>query len=212
MKKRTYYHLVLDKSGSMDSCWTEAKQVIDNQLKELARVQSENPESQILFSICAFNQELRFSSEIIDIQHAQIDWATIYPDGLTALYDAIGNSIGFIKEKAGKDLESIDADVVMLILTDGHENASHNYSGQSIKEMIRSYEQSEKWNFLFLGAGLNISDVTQELDRGTKNSFSFAKANFKKTFALVNHELEDFVKSKSQEQKKRDFFEKRNKQ
>lgn len=116
--KKTYYHLGLDKSGSMDSCWEEARQVINNQLKELTRVQSENPESQILFSVCAFNQALRFSNEITDIQQAQIHWETIYPEGMTAMYDAIGDSIGFVKAKAGRELELVDTEVVMLILTD----------------------------------------------------------------------------------------------
>jgi len=207
MKKKTFYHLVLDKSGSMESCWAESTQVINKQLIELARVQSENPDSQILFSICAFNQGLRFSSEIKDIQQAQIDWATIYPDGMTALYDAIGDSIAFVKEKAGKDLDAIHADVVMLILTDGHENASKKHSGLDIKEMIQAYEQTEKWNFLFLGAGLDITEVTREFGRGDKNSLSFAKNNFRASFALLTDELEDYVKSKSTDQKKRDFFE-----
>jgi hypothetical protein len=206
MKKTTYYHLVLDKSGSMDSCWDEAKQVITNQINELARVQSENPESQILFSFCAFNQVPQLSKEITNIQDVLIDWGNIYPDGMTALYDAIGISIAFIKEKAGKDLESIHADVVILILTDGYENASQRYSGQTIKEMIQAHEQTEKWNFLFMAAGLDISDVTSELDRNNRNSFSFAKTEFKKSFELLNDELEDYIKSKSKDQKKKGFF------
>lgn len=143
LKKNTCYHLVLDKSGSMDSCWAEAKQVINQQLQDLKRIQSENPDSKILFSYCAFNQALRFSNDLTPVEDASIDWATVYPDGMTALYDAIGESISYIKEKAADDLKSDHSDVVMLIMTDGYENSSKRHSGQDIKEMIQDCEKME---------------------------------------------------------------------
>jgi hypothetical protein len=208
MKKRTYYHLVLDKSGSMESCWNEAKQVINQQLQDLKRIQVENLDSEILFSFCAFNQALKFSNELMNVETAQVDWYAIYPDGMTSLYDAIGESIGFIKKKAGEGLESKDSDVVMLILTDGYENASKKYTGLDIKEMIQASEQTEKWNFLFLGAGLDIAEVTNKLGLMNNNSISFAKDHISKAFARVSDDLEGFVKSKSEDQKKRGFFQK----
>lgn len=206
--KQTYYHLVLDKSGSMDSCWAEAKQVINQQLQDLKRIQTENPDSKILFSYCAFNQALRFSSDLMPVEDPTIDWTKIYPDGMTALYDAIGESISYVQEKAGDELKSEYSDVVMLIMTDGHENSSRRHSSQDIKEMIQACEKTEKWNFLFLGAGLNIADATQELDRDDKNSLSFKKENIHFAFKLVNEELEDFIQLKSKGQKKTNFFEK----
>ncbi len=190
----------------MESCWSEARQVINQQLVELKRVQKENPESRIFFSYCAFNQILRFSDKIMDVETAKVDWPTIYPEGMTALYDAIGESISYIQKEATAELTY--SDVVMLILTDGHENASKKYAGRDIKEMVQAFEYTENWNFLFLGAGLNITDVTADLDRGNKNSISFEKSNFQKTFTFVNEELEAFVKSKSLNQKKRTFFDK----
>ena len=51
LKKKTYYQLVLDRSGSMKSCWEEGKQVIDQQIKDLHRIQAENIDSEIIFSI-----------------------------------------------------------------------------------------------------------------------------------------------------------------
>ncbi len=206
MKKKTYYHLVLDRSGSMDSCWEEGKQVINRQLQDLNRIQSENPDAEILFSLCAFNQLHQFSHELMNVETAKIDWTSIYPDGMTALYDAIGLSIGYIKEKAGEGLKETDADVVMLVLTDGHENSSKLHTGMDVKEMIQACEGTEKWNFLFLGAGLDVTDVTKELERGRRNSMSFDKSQMASVMMLVNEELDEFVKSKSSGKKKRDFF------
>lgn len=208
MKKKTYYHLVLDRSGSMQSCWAEAQQVINNQLLDLKRIQTENPNSEIIFSYCGFNEVLQFSEELMNVENAKIDWSAIYPDGMTALFDAIGESIDFIKKKAGEGLNSDDSDVVMLIMTDGHENASKRHTAADIKEIIQVCERTEKWNFLFLGAGLDVTEVTKDLDRGNRNSFSFDKKSFKTSFNLVNDEIEDYIKQKERNQKKRDFFDK----
>lgn len=207
-KKKTYYHLVLDKSGSMETCWTEAKQVINNQLEDLKRIQAENSNSEIQFSMCVFNHELKFSPGLMDVKTAKIDWENIQPDGMTSLYDAIGESISFINKEANEELSNKDSDVVMLIMTDGHENSSKKHTGDDIKEMIQACEKTEKWNFLYLGAGINVEDVTEGFGQSDKNSFSFNKENIHHAFNLVNEELEEFIRLKSKGQKKINFFDK----
>lgn len=196
----------MDRSGSMQSCWAEARQVINSQLLDLNRIQAENPNSEIIFSYCGFNQVLQFSVELTNVKNATIDWSRIYPDGMTSLYDAIGESIDFIKKKAGEELKSNDSDVIMLIMTDGHENSSKKHTATDIKEMIQACENTEKWNFLFLGAGLDVTEVTKDLDRGSRNSFSFDKKMFKSSFSFLNEEIEDYVRQKENNLKKRDFF------
>uniref|UniRef100_UPI0040485151 hypothetical protein n=1 Tax=Algoriphagus sp. TaxID=1872435 RepID=UPI0040485151 len=208
MKKTTYYHLVLDRSGSMDSCWLETKQVIDKQLLDLQRIQKENPNSQLIFSYCGFNQILQFGERLMPIDQAKMDWEKIFPDGMTSLNDAIGESIHYLNQKAGAALSDADADVVMLILTDGLENSSKQYSPTAIKTLMETCERSGKWNFLFLGAGLEVTEVTNAYARGDRNAMSFSKDNFAASFKEVNNELEDFVKQKELAVKKTQFFKK----
>ena len=205
-KKTTYYHLVLDRSGSMDSCWQEARQVIDNQLRDLKRIQEENSNSTLIFSYCGFNQVLRFGEGMMPVDQASINWEEIYPDGMTALNDAIGESIHYLNKKVGAALSDADADVIMLIMTDGLENSSKQYSPTAIKTLMETCERSGKWNFLFLGAGLEVTDVTDAYARGDKNAMSFSKDNFAASFKVVNQELADYVKLKEQNQKKTKFF------
>jgi hypothetical protein len=205
-KKTTYYHLVLDRSGSMDSCWQEARQVIDSQLRDLKRIQEENTNSSLIFSYCGFNQVLRFGDSLMPVDQASINWELIYPDGMTSLNDAIGESIHYLNQKAGAALSDADADVVMLILTDGLENSSKQYSPTAIKTLMETCEQSGKWNFLFLGAGLEVTEVTNAYARGDRNAMSFSKDNFAASFKEVNKELEDYMKQKELNIKKSKFF------
>lgn len=205
-KKTTYYHLVLDRSGSMDSCWQEARQVIDSQLRDLKRIQEENTNSSLIFSYCGFNQVLRFGDSLMPVDQASINWELIYPDGMTSLNDAIGESIHYLNQKAGAALSDADADVVMLIQTDGLENSSKQYSPTAIKTLMETCEQSGKWNFLFLGAGLEVTEVTNAYARGDRNAMSFSKDNFAASFKEVNKELEDYVKQKELNIKKSKFF------
>jgi hypothetical protein len=205
-KKTTYYHLVLDRSGSMDSCWLETKQVIDKQLEDLKRIQQENSNSALIFSYCGFNQVLQFGERLMPVEQASLDWERIYPDGMTSLNDAIGESIHYLNQKLGTALTDPDADVIVLIMTDGLENSSKQYSATAVKTLMETCEQTGKWNFLFLGAGLDVTEVTQAYDRGDKNAYSFGKDSLAMSFNKVNSELEDYVKQKEQNQKKSSFF------
>lgn len=206
MKKQTYYHLVLDRSGSMDSCWNEARQSFQSQLQGFKDRQLEFADQDLYFSYCAFNQVLKFSEAIAPISKAAIDWREIFPDGMTSLYDAIGSSIQFLKTKLGADLENEHTDVVMLILTDGFENSSRIFNAREVKQQINTLELGGKWTFLFLGAGLNVEEATQELDRNGKNSFSFEKNTIMASMNFVSEEMNDFMILKSKGIKKDKFF------
>ena len=209
MKKQTYYHLVLDRSGSMDSCWKETRQSFQSQLEGFKKKQVEYADQELSFSYCAFNQVLKFSESVVPMDQASIDWREIFPDGMTSLYDAIGSSIQFLKSRLRNDLENEHTDVVMLIMTDGFENSSRIFNSQEVKQLINVLELSGKWTFLFLGAGLNVEEATKDLDRNGKNSFSFEKNEIANSMNLVSDEINDFLTLKSRGIKKDEFFKKK---
>lgn len=75
------------------------------------------------------------------------------PRGITALLDAIGRTI----EDLGKRLEKMPeperpAKVVVVIMTDGLENASKHYKLRQIADMIAHQRDVYKWQFQYLGA------------------------------------------------------------
>ena len=75
--------------------------------------------------------------------------------GSTALLDAIGRTVDKIVSAQRQTAESERAEkVLVVIITDGMENASREYRYERVREMIEQ-QQKEGWEFLFLGANID---------------------------------------------------------
>ena len=76
--------------------------------------------------------------------------------GCTALLDAIGKSvrhIGNIHKYARP--EDVPENTMFVIITDGMENASREFSGREIKKLIEKQKRKYGWEFLFIGANID---------------------------------------------------------
>lgn len=86
--------------------------------------------------------------------------AVLKPRGSTALLDAIGRSVTDLGEKFARMSEAKrPGTVVVIVITDGYENASREWSASAIKQLIEQQESEWNWDFNFLGAGLDAVDV-----------------------------------------------------
>lgn len=88
-----------------------------------------------------------------------------YVRGMTALYDAIGKTINLLDKE-------IDNKVLFVIMTDGMENDSREYSKQQITNLIESHN----WEFIFIGA--DIDSYAEARNIGIKKS---RVANYEKS-------------------------------
>ena len=80
--------------------------------------------------------------------------------GATALLDAIGRTIHKIASAQKNTAKDYRADKVMfVIITDGEENASREYSSARIKEMIERQKKRYGWEFIFLGANIDAVET-----------------------------------------------------
>ena len=80
--------------------------------------------------------------------------------GCTALLDALGGAIhhiGNIHKYARP--EDVPEHTLFVITTDGMENASHHYSSDRVKAMVRRQKEQYGWEFLFLGANLDAVET-----------------------------------------------------
>lgn len=145
----THITLVLDRSGSMESIRTDA---IGGCNRFLADQQALPGEATL--SLVQFNQEPLFLHEFAPLAGIPpLNDRTFVPEGNTALLDALGEAI----QRTGKRLAALieaerPAKVLVVVLTDGAENASRHFTREKIAALIRHQETRYGWGFLFLAA------------------------------------------------------------
>ena len=82
--------------------------------------------------------------------------------GSTALLDAIGRTIDKIANAQKHTAESERAEKVMIVITtDGMENASREYRYDKVKAMIEGQKEAQGWEFLFIGANIDAVETAQ---------------------------------------------------
>lgn len=79
--------------------------------------------------------------------------------GMTGLLDAVGKTINHVGNRHKNALDNeVPSKTMVVIITDGQENASREFTLPQIKKMIKRQKEKYGWEFLFLGA--NIDAVT----------------------------------------------------
>ncbi len=111
----------------------------------------------------AFVSAVLFDHEI-EVIHDRVKLAKIpeltekeyFTRGSTALLDAMGRSIRhIIKVHRSMNPKEVPENVVFVIITDGMENSSREYSGHEVKKMVEHEKTQYGWEFLFIGANMD---------------------------------------------------------
>jgi hypothetical protein len=142
--------MILDRSGSMGSLKEQVVTSFNDFLEEQKAVDGE-----AFISLIQFDDkyEPNYEGVLLD-QAGELTTSTYEPRGSTALFDAIGRAITEAKDR----IQLGESDVVFVITTDGLENASTNYSGDVIKELIAECESEFGWHFMYLAANQEAFD------------------------------------------------------
>ena len=132
---------LLDESGSMLSMESEPLDALNKFVHDQQALAIQNS----TFSLWTFNSTVK---KIHDDQPLDsIKEITEYsPNGLTALLDAIGSAV------TTKLTKLTTRDVICVVLTDGHENASKEYNRTGIAKLVKQVEEEHNWKFIFLAA------------------------------------------------------------
>jgi hypothetical protein len=99
----------------------------------------------------------------------KLDTTTFVPRGSTALLDAIGRTIN--ETEARLDAMAEDdrpAKVLVMILTDGMENASQEFDKGRIQKVIKDHE-AKGWEFMYLKAGADSFEEAGSIGIGSRN-------------------------------------------
>lgn len=170
--KQDYTHitLVLDRSGSMESVKTDTIGSFNSFLKE----QKKNPKK-CTFTMVQFDNEYEVLQDFAVLKKVKnLDDKTFVPRGMTALFDAVGRTMNEVGQKlAAMKEEERPERVLFVILTDGEENSSKEFTQSQINDMIKHQTDMYNWNFIFLGANQDAINAANQIGIKSGNAMTF---------------------------------------
>jgi len=173
----THYLLVLDRSGSMSSCWNSTISGLNEQLGTIRHLEEKYPEQRYFVSLVVFDTEIDTIMENKPISEVKdFDGTEFRPRGGTALHDAIGVGISNLRtylDKKDKDSDSISTALV-VIMTDGEENSSKEHNANTIKKLIDELNETDAWTFSYMGANQDAVLTASSFGIGAGNSLNYA--------------------------------------
>jgi hypothetical protein len=178
--QKTIYHILVDKSGSMSDCIDQTINGFNEQVAKIREMELEFLEQLMTIGLTTFNNHVDHLYYMKPVEHAyKMDERNYQPDGSTAMLDAMAETMKELSQLQQQSNEQIPTTVVMVILTDGYENASRRYTLKNVKEMVEEREASGTWTFSFLGATLDAVDVAEQMSIRRENSIAFEKRDMK---------------------------------
>lgn len=107
------------------------------------------------------------------------------PEGLTAMNDGIGTAIDAVgKWLADMPEEERPSKNLIVVMTDGCENASKEYNLKRVKEMIQHQTEVYNWSFVYMGTDVTTVETAENLGIGMR---SFSSRNSEDTYCNYNN-------------------------
>ena len=151
---------ILDRSGSMSGFEADTIGGFNATIEK-----QKEQDGKVYVSTVLFDNESEVIHDRVDINEIKRMTRRDYQvRGCTALLDAIGGAIhhiGNIHKYARP--EDVPEHTVFVITTDGMENASHRYSSDRIKEMIKRQTEKYGWEFIFLAANIDAVETAENI-------------------------------------------------
>lgn len=194
MKDATEVLFILDKSGSMAHLTNDVIGGFNSFIADQKKIEGE-----IFLTVVAFNQRVdsyaRRDLRSIDVIE---DVFPYQATGMTALYDAVGEGI----EELGKALAGIPEKerpdkVMVVIMTDGEENSSRYYNKDKISSMIEHQRSKYQWQFLFMGANIDVEKEAGAISipKGHTKSYAPSSAGIRDAYGCASLGLSSLRKS-----------------
>lgn len=160
MKKNNTTEMVfiLDRSGSMHGL---EKDTIGGFNSMLAKQKKEKGDAFV--TTVLFDNEYKIIHDRLKIKNVpEMTGKDYQVRGSTALVDAIGKTIRHIANihKYGRR-EDVPENTIFVIITDGMENASREFTSDEVKQMVEHEKQKYGWEFIFLGANIDAVETAR---------------------------------------------------
>lgn len=161
---------ILDRSGSMSGLESDT---IGGYNAMLAKQQKEPGEAVI--TTVLFDDQYELLHDRINLRGVvPISDKEYFVRGNTALLDAVGKTINKIGNAQKRTAEPERAEhVVVVITTDGMENASREFNEEKVRRMIEHQKSKYGWEFIFLGANIDAIATAERYGIGKDRAANY---------------------------------------
>ena len=160
--------IVLDRSGSMSSIRNDMVGGLD----ELLRTHAKEP-GLLTVDVVTFDDRIEVTHHFAQPNDVHIE---LVPRGSTALHDAMGFAINdFGAELAFLPEHARPGNVQVIIVTDGEENASLEYTADTVRKLVKHQIEQYNWDFLFLGADQDAVLTASQLGIDADKALTWAR-------------------------------------
>lgn len=178
--------LIADKSGSMSPLTTDTIGGINQLIQEQKAVPGDAN-----FTLVLFDTEYRFLYKGRPIQEvAPLTRLEYQASGFTALLDAVGRSITEVGARLAATPEHQRPEkVLFVIVTDGAENASKEYTAAQVKRMVEEQTHTWKWEFIYLGANVDAFTEAQQIGIAYAGTMSYDDTKVGATYTVASEKM-----------------------
>lgn len=173
--------VVVDSSGSM---YSSAKDIIGGFNQYVSDLKA-NTDVSVKFSLITFDSivDKKYSGKSIkDVTNLCEN--TYKPRGSTALNDAVMTAINDVQSRLKKT--KTPSQVMIVIFTDGEENASTQFSVEDVKEK-RAEMEEQGWLFIFMGADMDAWKAGCVYGMSAGNTISLGKSAIKDSVSYLSN-------------------------
>lgn len=187
-KNLTEMVFILDRSGSMSGLENDTIGGYNSLLQK-----QKNEAGEALVTTVLFDDKYEMIHDCADIKTIKpMTNKEYYARGCTALLDAVGKTINTVSTRHKSLPENeIPSKTVVVIITDGYENASREFNQATIKAMIERQKEESNWEFLFLGANIDAEQVAGKygISKDMSVNYEADSVGIKTNFSAVSNTL-----------------------
>lgn len=180
-EKKEYVLFVLDESGSMGSCKKQTINGFNEQLQELNKTK----DIKTFVSLVKFNSGVTtvyWNKPLEEVEYLTVD--NYNPCGSTAMLDAVGQSVNRLRSDTPTEID--DVTFLVIIVSDGEENVSKEYTWETVKQLITKCKEDKAWTITYMGSNQDLSQIQRGMNIDMGNTMVYTSTGVGTQMAFNN--------------------------
>jgi len=180
--KQMNVHVVIDRSGSMQSIRDDAIGGFNTFLKDTKGAGQK-------WWVWLFDTQGidLIQDGVASSKVEELSASNYVPRASTPLYDAVGKAIAKAKEVRKTKLN------ILMVLTDGKENSSTEWSAKAVKHELTRLADEENWQVIFVAVGAEAWDESARFDMGVVIRNTRSKKSVQRAYGNVAEATMDYA-------------------